>query len=139
MTAQLHAQAVLDRLRTHGSPVITVHDGQVPDGALPPYALVRFTFRYLTAADQPSSSNLSFESRALETTARVYAVGASAQSARAIYNRAAVALLNWSPTVAGRSCSPIRQIDSFDTPADESTGVDYFEAGADYRFTSIPA
>ena len=46
MTVQLHAAAVLARLRTSGSPVLTVHDGQVPGPpevalpAVPPYVLV---------------------------------------------------------------------------------------------------
>ena len=139
MTAQLHAAAVLARLRTSGSPVLTVHDGRVPDGDTPPYVLVRFTFQHLGADVRPDASNLSFDSRALQCTARLYSVAANAQAARALTNRVAVALLDWTPTVAGRSCSPMRHIDSFEPQPDESTGAAYFQLGDDYRFTSYPA
>lgn len=145
MTAQLHAAAVLVRLRASGSPVLTVFDGKVEDPddehaqVDPPYVLVRFTFQNLGARDRPDASDLAFRSLAKQVTVRTYAVATTAQGARALTNRITVALLDWAPTVAGRNCSPMRHIDSFETPPDEQTGVAYFQLGDDYRFTSYPA
>lgn len=144
MTAQLHAAAVLDRLKTSGSPALVVFDGRVANAAVPPYVLVRFTTRYLSAGVRPDLSDLTFASRAVEVTARVYSVGGgstgdlAARSARAITNRVAAALLDWTPTITGRTCSPMRHIDSFDQPVDEQTGAVYAEVVDDYRFTSHP-
>ncbi len=142
MTAQLHAAAVLARLGSSGSPALTVFDGRVPDTSplpVPPYVLVRFTFQALGARDRPDASDLTFASRAQQVTARCYAIATTAQGARALTNRASVALLDWTPTVVGRNCSPMRHIDSFEVPPDEQTGVTYFQVGDDYRFTSYPA
>lgn len=139
MTVQDHAAAVLAQLAASGTPAMTVLDGQVPDGQVPPYLLVRFTFRSQGADVRPDASDLVFRSLALECTARVYSVAANARAARALVNRVSVALLDWTPTVAGRACSPIRHIDSFEAPPDERTGTAYFEVVDDYRFTSYPA
>lgn len=139
MTAQLHVQAVLDRLGAHGSPVLTVHDGRVPDGTVPPFVLVRCTVRSLGARDRPDASDLIMRSLPVEVTARIHSVGESARAVRALTNRVSAALLDWTPTVADRSCSPMRHIDSADMPPDEATGINYHEVADVYRFTSHPA
>lgn len=139
MTAQLHVQAVLDRLGSHGSPVLTVFDGRVPDGSVPPYVLVRCTVRTLGARDRPDASDLIMRSLPVEVTARIHSVGESARAVRALTNRVSAALLDWTPTVAGRSCAPMRHIDSADMPPDEATGVNYHEVADTYRFVSHPA
>lgn len=145
MTAQLHAAAVLDRLRSSGTPALTVFDGRVPVPPevatlpAPPYVVVRFAFRSLGAGARPDGSNMIFQSLPFEVTARVYSVAGNGQALRAMVNRVQVALLDWVPSVAGRSCGPMRHMDSFDALPDERTGVTFFEAGDDYRFTSYPA
>ena len=142
MTAQLHAAAVLARLGSSGAPALTVFDGKVPDttpSKVPPYVLVRFTFVTLGARERPDASDLTFASRAFQVTARCYSVATTAAGVRALQNRVSVALLDWSLAVAGRNCSPMRHIDSFEVPPDEDTGTDYFQLGDDYRFTSYPA
>lgn len=148
MTAQLHAAAVLARLGSSGSPALKVFDGKVPDKdpatgqqvfIAPPYVLVRFSVQYLGARERPDASDLAARSRAVQVTARVYSVAASAQGVRALTNRVAVALLDWVPTVTGRNCSPMRHMDDFESEPDEGTGADYFQVVDDYRFTSHPA
>jgi hypothetical protein len=142
MTAQLHAAAILTRLGASGTPALVVFDGKVPDTTppkLPPYVLVRFDHLHLGARERPDASDLTFASRAFQFTARVYSVATTAAGVRALTNRVSVALLDWEPTVAGRNCSPMRHIDSFEVPPDEDTGTDYFQLGDDYRFTSYPA
>lgn len=145
MTAQLHAAAVLAQLRTSGDPDLTVFDGKVPRPPevptlpVPPYVLVRFTFRWLGARDRPDASDLTMRSRAFQVTARCYSVATTAQGIRALTNRVSVALLDWTPSVTGRNCSPMRHDDDFEVPPDEQTGTAYFQLGDDYRFTSYPA
>lgn len=142
MTAQLHAAAVLTRLGASGAPALTVFDGKVPNTTpptVPPYVLARFTFQRLSASVRPDASDLTFVSRAMQGTVRTYSVATTAQGARALTNRVMVALLDWSPIVVGRSCSPLRHIDTFEVPPDEQTGASYFTLGDDYRFTSYPA
>jgi hypothetical protein len=139
VTAQLHAQAVLDRLGASGSPALTVHDGRVPDAAVPPYVLVRVAVRNLGAAERPDASNLILQSLPIQTTVRVYSVAETARAVRAVTNRVSVALLDWTPAVTGRSCSPLRHDESFDVDPDEQTGIAYHEVVDVYRFTSHPA
>lgn len=139
MTAQLHAQAVLDRLGSHGTPVLTVHDGVVPDAAAPPYVLVRFAVRSLSARDRPDASDLIMRSLPVEVTARIHSVAESARAVRALTNRVSAALLDWAPTVTDRSCTPMRHLDSADMAPDEQTGMAYHEVADVYRFTSHPA
>ncbi len=146
MSPQEHAAALLGRLRSHGAPALTVHDAIVPDGASAPYVLVRFSFRALRASERPDASNLVLESLPFQVDATTYSVAASglhtdlvARAARAIAGRVFAALLDWTPDVTGRSCTPVRHIDSFEAPADEATGTAYLELGDIWRFTSHPA
>lgn len=142
MNRQAHAQAVLDRLATIPQ---DVHDGSVPDAEQPPYVVVYFSFRHLSAEERPGQSNLVFASLPFEVTVNVHSVGGgdtpalAARSARAVANQVALALLDWTPTVAGRSCRPVRHIDEFAAPPNEQTGQAYHDLTDVYRFTSHPA
>ncbi len=145
MTRQLHAQAVLDRLTAQPALAGKVHDGRVRDNAVPPYVLVRFDFRRPTASERPDASDLTFSSLAFMVAATVVSVGGgsdddlAARAARAVANQVEVALLGWSPSVAGRSCGPVKQTSSFGSPADEESGVTYVELSDEYEFYSQPA
>lgn len=139
MTAVLHAAAILDRLGSHGASALTVFDGRVDDGAVPPYLLVRCTLQWLGPDTRPDAVNLAGTVKAATCTSRIYAVGETEAAARILFDRVTAALLNWRPTVSGRSCTPMRHEDSFETPADERTGVAYHELGAIWAFTSHPA
>lgn len=145
MSIQDHAAAVLARLGSSGTPALTVYDGEAPEPPdvpvlpSPPYVLARFTARALGARDRPDASNLVMQSLPLEVTGRFYLVGGNARASRALQQRVMTALLDWEPVVAGRSCSPMRHIDTWETPPDEQTGTTYYELGDEYRFTSHPA
>jgi hypothetical protein len=142
VTRQLHAAAVTARIDAQ---VDKVFDGYVPDGTVPPYVVVYFEYRRPTAEERPDASNLVFDSLPFQVTATVHSIGGgdnpalAARSARAIANQVELALLDWTPTVAGRSCSPMRQIGSFTSPPDEQTGVAYQGLVDEYRFHSQPA
>lgn len=144
MTRQLHADAVLVRLRAAaGSPAAVVHDGRVPaapdPGAVPPYMVVRFVFRKLTATESPATTSLSFDSVTYRVDVTVHAVGVDARSTRGVATRAETQLLNWTPTVAGRTCTPLRQIESTTLDPNEAMGVSVEQQVDVYRFQSQPA
>jgi hypothetical protein len=145
MTRQLHAAAVLARLQAAppASPAMVVHDGRVPDspdpGAVPPYAVVRFSFRKLTATESPASTSLTFDSVTYQIEVTVHSVGEDARTTRGVATRAEGQLLNWAPTVANRTCTPLRQISTETLPANEAMGVPVEEQADTYRFVSQPA
>jgi len=141
----MHAKAVLDRLAAAppATPVMVVHDGKVPDtpdpGANPPYVVVRFSFRKLTAGESPASTSLTFDSVTYQVEVTVYSVGEDARATRGLAMRAESQLLNWTPTVTGRTCTPLRQISNDTLPANEAIGVPRDEQVDVYSFRSIPA
>lgn len=145
MTRQLHAAAVLDRIEAAppATPVMVVHDGKVPDapdpGAVPPYAVVRFNFRKLTATESPGTTSLTFDSVTYQIEATVYSVGKDARATRGIAMRVEAQLLNWTPVVANRTCTPVRQISNDTLPADEAMGVPVEQQVDVYQFLSQPA
>lgn len=145
MSRQLHAAAILARLEAApGSPAAVVYDGSVPE-AVPGvpsarvYYVVRFVFRKLTAAEAPAATSLTFDSTTQQVDFTVHSVGTDARSTRGAAGRAELQLLNWAPTVAGRSCTPVRQIESTTLPPNEAMGVLVEQASDVYRFISVPA
>jgi hypothetical protein len=145
VTRQLHAAAVLARLEAAPpvTPVMVVHDGKVPDaadpGANPPYAVVRFSFRKLTATESPASTSLTFDSVTYQVEVTVHSVGKDARATRGVAMRAESQLLNWTPTVTGRTCTPMRQISNDTLPPNEAMGVPVEEQVDVYTFRSQPA
>lgn len=139
MTRQLHAAALLDRLAfAAGSLALVVLDGHVPDGQLPSYALVYLQFRRLTATEAPALTALTLDSTAYQVDAYIHSVGDNARASRAVANRVELQLLNWRPVIAGRSCTPLRQIESVPANRDEATGPLVVDSVDVYRFTSVP-
>jgi hypothetical protein len=122
---------------------MVAHDDQVPPtgtaGSLPPYAVVRFVFRKLTAGESPGTTSLTFDSVTYQVDVRVYSVGTDARSTRAVATRAETQLLNWAPTVTGRTCTPLRQIESETLDPNEAMGVTVAQQVDVYRFLSQPA
>lgn len=143
MTRQLHAAAVLARLvAAPGSPSMVVHDGQVPaapdPGAVPPYVVARFVFRKLTATESPGTTSLTFDSNTYRIDVVVHCVGVDARATRGVATRVETQLLNWAPTVAGRTCTPLRQVESVTLEPNEAMGVPVEQQSDTYRFVSQP-
>lgn len=145
MTRQLHAAAVLTRLAAaSGTPAAVVYDGAVPASvpgveSAQHYYVVRFTFRKLTGTESPATTSLTFDSATYQVDAAVHCVGPDARSVRGLATRAEVQLLNWAPTVTGRSCTPLRQIESVTLEPNEAMGVPVEQVSDTYRFISQPA
>lgn len=126
-----------------GSPAMVVHDGKVPDapdaGATPPYAVVRFAFRSLTATESPTTTSLTFDSTTYRVDVTVHAVGVDSRSTRGVASRVEGQLLNWTPTVTGRLCTPLRQVESVTLAPNEAMNVPVEQQTDVYRFLSVPA
>lgn len=140
MTYQPHAAAILARLAAApGSPSLVVYDGRVPDGAVPPYALVYFAYLTQSAEVAPDKVPLSYDSDVLQVDAYVHSVGANAQASRAVATRVRTQLLNWRATVTGRVCVPMRHTENVPPARDESTGVLVLDSVDVYRLVTVPA
>lgn len=97
-----------------GSPSLVVYDGKVPDGAVPPYALVYFYIETPDGTLAPGWLSLTLQSVAINARAYVHAVGGDpepARAARAVAGRARAAVLDRTLTVSGWSCNPIRWLE----------------------------
>lgn len=130
-----HAQAVRTLFTPSG---LTPLDGAVTEGETPPYLLVAFRFSTPDAEAEPDKTDLSFNQTAVAVEITCHSVATTTTGARAIADRVRSALLNATPTVAGRSCFPVRHIDGQEPRRDESTQATIFDQIDVYRFTSVP-
>lgn len=134
MTVQTHADAILDLLRA--DPELVVCDGTVPQGTVPPYCVVHFADADPELAD---SRGLDGASTRHVTHAYVHSAGSNNIAVRAVRQRVRAALLDVRPTIAGRSCMPIRREDGQPARSDEETGSPLISAVDVYRLESVPA
>lgn len=131
-----HAAALLALLTADaGPPPLVVLDGKVPNGVLPPYALV-----YFADADpeQAESASLTHRSQRHSTRAYVHSVGGNAGAARMVADRVRAAWLDVTPTIAGRTCWPIRREEGQPENPDETTGTLITDQVGVYRLDSLP-
>jgi hypothetical protein len=130
-----HAAAVLALLDAdNAAPALVVYDGRVPSGiAVPsnPYVLAYFSSAW---------PDLTFTSITLTFQVRItlHCVGGNAQAARMVSDRGRAALLDVRPTIANRSCYPIRWDLSLPPQRDETTGSMVMDQVDEYVLSSIP-
>lgn len=142
MTYQAHADAVLGLLAAAtGSPALKVFDGFVPPTtqAGPPYVVVYLGFDSPEAELDMGTSDFTNASLRVNCSVTCHSVGANAIAARAVAARVRGALLDVSPTVTGRTCFPMRMVDSQPLQRDESTGVTVMDQVDVYRLSSVPS
>lgn len=137
--SEAHASAILDRLRS-GVPALTVHDGKVPAGtsAAATYVVVYFTVVTPTAELAPDKVDLSMDSDVIDLRAYCHSVSGTAAGARIVAGRVRGRLLNWTPTVTGRECFPMRHYDNFQVDRDEQSGADVYDVVDVYRLVTVP-
>jgi hypothetical protein len=139
VSVQAHANAVLGLLVPPSVPATTaVLDGAVPDGTAKPYLLV---YMYLITPDglqAPDAVSLNFDSDVADFRIYCHCVGDNAVAARAVSDQARLALLNVTPSVASRSCFPIRWHEGNPPQRDEGTGLLVMDQVDVYGFRSIP-
>jgi hypothetical protein len=142
---QDHAGALIGLLRVASHLVVfPVEDGadgsgsaNVPHRTAPPYVSVHVTFG---RALGPDPVNPTLDMRSGRATARAYChcVGRDDVGARAVAQLVEAALLDVRPTIAGRTCFPIR-FESAEPPrSDESTGLLVANLTVVYRLDSVP-
>lgn len=132
-----HAAAMLALLDADNTPpALVVLDGKVPTGQTLPYVLVYFDD---TDPELPDSRPLTGASQRHVQHAIAHCVGANAQAARMVADRVRAAWLDIVPTVAGRTCMPIRREDGQPPQRDEQTGQTVFDKIDVYRLESLPA
>lgn len=137
MTAKEHAQVMLDLAAGPGlGTTLTVLDGANPDNVPPPYVLV-----YFVDSDPEDTDSRSVEDAPGRFVVRGYfhLVGETAAATRALGDKLRARLLGVTPTIAGRSCFPIRREDSTQPQRDESTGRLVMDRVDVYRLASEPA
>jgi hypothetical protein len=135
-TVQAHANAVLALLRADA--VLTVYDGAVPTGAPDHYVVVDMYRVTQDGVAAPDKTDLTFTATAVDFWVYAHCVGGDAAAVRAVAGRVEDRLLNVTPTVAGRSCFPIRHRDSSPPTRDELSGPLVQELTDVYGFLSIP-
>lgn len=127
-----HADAGLALLALDAG--LTVFDGKVPEPwPDPPYVLV------YTVVEWPRDglgTALAATQVTVTTTYYCHCVGLSAAAARAVAMRVRAALLNARPVIAGRNCSPIKQVETSPPQRDETTGRLVMDEVAVYDFTT---
>lgn len=133
---ELHAQAGLDLLEANAA--LVVFDGKVPDPTPnPPYVLV-YTVVEWPSGDGGFANALDHLSVTCRTTWYCHCVGLTAAAARAVGMQVRSSLLDKRPTIAGRECGLIAQIETVPPQRDETTGRLVMDAIGVYQMTSAP-
>ena len=136
---ELHAQAGLELLIAN--PMLgpnRVFDGVVPSPTPnPPYVMVYCVVEWPPGLEGMANS-LDHLSVTCRTTYYCHGVGATAAAARGVGMQIRSSLLDVRPSVAGRVCSMIEQIETVPPQRDESTGVLVMDAISVYSFASAP-
>jgi hypothetical protein len=129
-------------LTAPGSPSLVAFDGKVDDGAVPPYAKVDFFIETPNGLVAPDAISLTGASTAIDAVAYVRCVGADPQAARAargVSGRVRAALLDQVLVVSGRSCFPIRWMESQPPQRNEEIpGRTVFDLVDVYGWRSVP-
>lgn len=125
---QALANAGLNLLRADAG--LTVLDGYVPDGTLPPYVLV---YTHVEWPDGAPGDSLDGRSKSPTIRWICHCVGGNEIAARAVSQRVRTQLLNQRPTVVGVSPGLIKQEQSQPPTRDETTGVLVIDAMSVYR------
>lgn len=134
MSDQAHAAAIIALLAADTE--LTTYDGRVPNGAVPPYALL-----YFADADPEDTESrpLTGASQRHVTRAICHCVGGDQTAARIVAGRVRTRLLDVVPTIAGLVCMPIRREDGQPTQRDETTGTLVQDLVVVYRLESVSA
>jgi hypothetical protein len=125
---QALANAGLSLLRADAN--LTVFDGSVPSGTVPPYVLVYTTVEWPDGAPGDALDGLSGS-----PVVRWYChcVGGNEIAARAVAQRARTQLLNQRPTIAGLNLGLIKQEQAAPPTRDATTGSLVMDAVCVYR------
>ena len=133
-----HAAAVLGLLRTAAAavPPLKVYplpDGTVPSGLQPPYV------RVYIAVERPEAGDMGGASTQAVCRVYLHQIGANDDAARSVADVCADALLDVTPTVAGRVCWPIYHEAQQPPQRQETAGPMLIDQVDVYTYQSAPA
>lgn len=129
--SRLHTDAILALI--HAGSTVAIHDGTVPAGAALPYNVL-FTDDGLDESDTFDGTPTT-----LTVHIQVTSSGLTRQSAQVAHDQAHAALIGVIPAVSGRSCSPVRQVNSRPITEDRDVTPHVLYAVNEYAFHSVPA
>jgi hypothetical protein len=143
---QQHKKAFLDLLDADDvGPALVVLDGAVPldpatgkPAVAPPYVVVYFAARTPNGDEEPDKVGKELPSDVLNATAYCHNVGGSAHTSLSVSGRTRAALRGATPSIPGRVCGWIRQVDGAPTQRDETTGTPVHDTVDVWSFTSLP-
>lgn len=133
-----HADAGLDLIEASG---LTVYRGKLPPNVAtltPPWVLVYSAVEWPDAATN-EDAGLDHRSDTCVTTWYCYAAGTTDTSVLAVTGRVRAALLDVTPTIAGRVCNQIGQVSSEPPRPHEGTGTAVLTALSIYELKTRPA
>lgn len=131
-----HVTAFLALLTGAG---LTAYDGQVDDDPAATYVLVYSYFETPDGLAAPDAVSLMAASVVLDPRMYVHCVGSTSASARAIAARVRAAVLDVAPSIAGRTCFPIRWREGQPVRRDEEIpGTPVFDQAEVYGWRSLP-
>ncbi len=137
MTINDHAEAIRALLEADNAPpALVVYRGKVPTGATPPYVVVYISH---VSPEKAESQGLDGRSTRIVVRATCHSVGGNEDAALAVAQRVSDALLDVTPSIAGRSCWPIRHELGEDPRRDESTGTQVQDKLDVYRLETLPS
>lgn len=131
-----HADAGLDLIEAAG---LTVYRGKLPPNITaltPPWVLV---YSAVDWPDMDGDHGLDHASSTCVTTWYCYCSGTTDTSVLAVSGRVRAALLDVTPTIAGRVCFPIGQTGSEPARPHELTGTSVLTALSIYELRTRPA
>lgn len=146
---QAHADPILALLRAAppATPfeALTVYDGEVPDylpggggGPVDLYCLVYMNLTTPFGTALTNASDRGILSIITHSVSGNATTNGSADSVRIVAQRVRAALLDIVPTVAGRSCFPIRQDPSGPVRRDEKAGPKVYDQIDLWRLETVP-
>jgi hypothetical protein len=131
---ETHAQVAFGLLAANGNLAAHVFDGVVADLTEPPYVLI---YSRVAWPRDGIGTALTGTQVTITTTWTCHCVGLTAAAARAVQMQVRSSLLNFRPVIAGRNCSPIKQVDASDPDRDDTTGRVVMDAVSVFDFLSI--
>lgn len=128
-----HAAPVMAALAAI-TPAVTVSDGPVNPQTPPtlPYVVV------YAHIEMPEAVSLEEVADLVTCTAIIHSVAGNAGAVRKVADRVIGALVGLRPTIAGRSCSRLRLVDSQPPDWDRSTGQLVMDQVDVYQYVSLP-
>jgi hypothetical protein len=116
------------------------YDGVVPTAPAGRYSVVYFYIETPSGLLAPDAISLAGASTVIDGRAYVHNVGLTQSSARIQSGRSRTAVLDVTPVIAGRSCSPIRWLEGQPPQRSEDIpGTTVFDLVDVYGWRSVPS